>query len=298
MTKSLLICGFLILSFFTSTAQVYKFIYYLDKDLVSTDKSQSLITGKGFKDDTLFQLDYFNKTSGQYFMTVHFVDSSLKVMEGAYKSIHRNGKRQEEGQYKKGRMSGLWLKWDSSGNKLDSIVYNNERITGSARYTYFQNNIVSSFQLIDSIADIAKFVFYDSTGIIIQEANFKGNAGSLTSYENGAATTTSVSDRDEKEAEYPSGSKGFVDFLGKNLRGDIATKNGARPGTYTVIVRFIIEKDGRVSNIIPETNLGYGMEEEVIRIIKSTSRWIPARQFGIPVKAYRRQPITFMISEE
>jgi hypothetical protein len=37
------------------------------------------------------------------------------------------------------------------------------------------------------------------------------------------------------------------------------------------------------------------MEEEVVRILKKSPKWSPAIQNGKPVKAYRRQPVTFMI---
>jgi periplasmic protein TonB len=37
------------------------------------------------------------------------------------------------------------------------------------------------------------------------------------------------------------------------------------------------------------------MEEEVIRLLKNSPRWKPAIQFGRNVKAYRKQPTTFMV---
>jgi periplasmic protein TonB len=64
------------------------------------------------------------------------------------------------------------------------------------------------------------------------------------------------------------------------------------------VVRFIVDKKGNISNVSAETNLGYGMEKEVIRVIKKGPKWIPAIQNGKVVKAYRRQPITFLVSEE
>jgi len=39
------------------------------------------------------------------------------------------------------------------------------------------------------------------------------------------------------------------------------------------------------------------MEEEAMRIIKKGPRWIPARQNGYLVNAYRKQPITFVIAK-
>ena len=54
-------------------------------------------------------------------------------------------------------------------------------------------------------------------------------------------------------------------------------------------------KDGSVSQIIPLTAHGYGMEEEAIRVIKNSPGWTPAEQNGTPVNSFRIQPISFVV---
>jgi protein TonB len=39
------------------------------------------------------------------------------------------------------------------------------------------------------------------------------------------------------------------------------------------------------------------MEEEAMRAIRKAPKWNPAVQNGRQVKAYRKQPITFIVSE-
>jgi protein TonB len=87
-------------------------------------------------------------------------------------------------------------------------------------------------------------------------------------------------------------------FLKRNLNADVAVQAGAPPGQYTVIVQFIVDKAGNVSDVKALTNHGYGMEDEAVRVIKKAPKWNPAVQNGRQVKAYRKQPITFVISEE
>jgi periplasmic protein TonB len=99
----------------------------------------------------------------------------------------------------------------------------------------------------------------------------------------------------EVEASFPGGSDGWKQYLMKNLKADIPVNNRARPGTYQVIVQFIVSKDGSISNVTPLTSLGYGMEKEVVRVIKKGPKWIPATQNGNIVRAYRKQPITFIV---
>ena len=86
-------------------------------------------------------------------------------------------------------------------------------------------------------------------------------------------------------------------FLKRNLNADVAVSGGAPPGQYTVIVQFIVDKAGNVSDVKALTNHGYGMEDEAVRVIKKAPKWNPAVQNGRQVKAYRKQPITFVISE-
>ncbi|HMG83106.1 MAG TPA: energy transducer TonB [Ferruginibacter sp.] len=100
----------------------------------------------------------------------------------------------------------------------------------------------------------------------------------------------------EQEAEFPGGPGAWMKFLTKNLDPNVPVDNGAPVGRYQVIIRFIVGRDGSASDIQPETNFGYGMEEEAIRAIKRAPKWIPALQNGRNVNAYKRQPITFIVS--
>ncbi len=99
----------------------------------------------------------------------------------------------------------------------------------------------------------------------------------------------------EIEAEFPGGNKAWTNYLQKKLS---SFTNEAAPGTYQVIVRFIVAKDGSISDVVAETKHGSGMEEIAVKAIQSGPKWTPAQQNGNIVKAYRRQPITFVVAEE
>ena len=102
----------------------------------------------------------------------------------------------------------------------------------------------------------------------------------------------------EVEAEFPGGNGAWRNYLTKNLNANTPVENSAPEGTYTVIVRFIVSKDGSISDVVSETKFGYGMEEEAVKIIRKGPRWTPALQNGRNVNAYRRQPITFVVAAE
>ncbi|MCH5596650.1 energy transducer TonB [Niabella ginsengisoli] len=99
----------------------------------------------------------------------------------------------------------------------------------------------------------------------------------------------------EVDAKYPGN---WRSFLERNLDGQVAVDNGASPGTYTVIIQFIVDVAGNVSDVKALTKQGHGMEEEAMRVIKRSGKWQPAVQNGREVKAYRKQPITFQVTDQ
>lgn len=102
----------------------------------------------------------------------------------------------------------------------------------------------------------------------------------------------------EVEAQFPGGESGWIKFLEQNLNPNVPVNNGAPAGSYTVWVQFIVDTEGNLSNLKALTHHGYGMEPEVLRILRKSPKWLPAMQNNRSVKAYRKQPITFVVQEE
>jgi hypothetical protein len=102
----------------------------------------------------------------------------------------------------------------------------------------------------------------------------------------------------EVEATYPGGEQGWRQFLQKNLNPNTPVDNGAPVGKYVVIIQFVVSKDGSVSDVKALTDFGYGLEKEVIQLLKKSGKWNPAMQNGKPVNAYRKQPVTFMVTAD
>lgn len=87
-------------------------------------------------------------------------------------------------------------------------------------------------------------------------------------------------------------------FLMKHLNPETPVENNAGAGRYSVVVQFVVDREGVVSDIRALTNHGFGMEDEAIRVLKKSPKWEPAIQNGHTVKAYHRQVITFEVNEE
>jgi hypothetical protein len=100
------------------------------------------------------------------------------------------------------------------------------------------------------------------------------------------------------EAGFPGGMDGWRKYLDKNLNLKVPQKNGAPVGCYPVAVQFVVDKNGNITEVKPLTDFGYGMEDEVVKIIRNGPKWIPATQNGKPVKAYRKQTVTFLMIDD
>jgi periplasmic protein TonB len=115
--------------------------------------------------------------------------------------------------------------------------------------------------------------------------------------------TVGAFDKVEVEAEFTGGDNAWRSFLMKNLDIDKITDKVKFPKRQkvfkqTVIVKFIVCTDGSLCNIEAENKVDPLIKAEAERVIKISPNWVPARQNGKAVKAYRRQPITVLIERE
>ena len=92
------------------------------------------------------------------------------------------------------------------------------------------------------------------------------------------------------------GETAWAKFLRKNLRFPSEAQDAKVSGR--VILSFVIEKDGHLSNIVIERGAGYGFDEEAIRVLKLAKAWTPGQQNGQPVRVKYLIPINFQMSED
>ena len=104
---------------------------------------------------------------------------------------------------------------------------------------------------------------------------------------------------DEKSTAVPASFKGGLEalysYLAKHtVYPPLALENDIQGD---VIVMFVVTKQGHVQNVeVVSKKFGFGLEEEAIRVIKSTSgMWTPAVQDGVPVNMRYRIPIKFKL---
>jgi len=138
------------------------------------------------------------------------------------------------------------------------------------------------------------------------QEGIKDEAPTVTNIDEGKQVVEEKKDEDENkifekveiEAQFPGGIPAWRKYLEKNLNAQVATDNGAPAGTYTVNVRFVVDKEGNISDVRALTSHGFGIEEEAVKVIKRGPKWNPGNQNGRSVNSYHTQPITFVVTEE
>jgi len=80
----------------------------------------------------------------------------------------------------------------------------------------------------------------------------------------------------QRKPEFPGGKKAWHDFLRNNINLALIFSNKPVAGSYPLLVRIIVNSDGKLRETGAISNVGYGMEAEFIRCIKKSPDWIPA----------------------
>ena len=88
------------------------------------------------------------------------------------------------------------------------------------------------------------------------------------------------------KSAFPGGDSAWVQSIEKNINQSIEVGKRVKKGKYVVSIKFIVSKDGSLSDILCENDPGFGICEKVIRVLKKTKKWTPAPQ-PVEVKEYR-----------
>ncbi len=92
---------------------------------------------------------------------------------------------------------------------------------------------------------------------------------------------------------FPNGDQARLFYLRSNVKYPmLALKMGTQG---EVMVLFVVEPDGSISNVSVNNGISKECDEEAIRVTKSMPRWEPGRRYGKSVRVLVRMPIVFKI---
>jgi len=99
----------------------------------------------------------------------------------------------------------------------------------------------------------------------------------------------------ETQPNFPGGDQEMYRFLSANINYPAAATRANVQGR--VVIQFVIEKDGSVSAPKVLKGIGFGTDQEAVRVVSSMPKWSPGMQNGTPVRVYYTIPIMFQLSE-
>ena len=100
----------------------------------------------------------------------------------------------------------------------------------------------------------------------------------------------------EHQPEFPGGDSALYMFICMNLSYPDLARDSHINGT--VIVSFIVQKDGTVGNVKVVRDIGGGCGQAAVEMVKSMPRWKPGMQAGKPVNTQFILPIKFEIYDD
>lgn len=124
-----------------------------------------------------------------------------------------------------------------------------------------------------------------------QEQN---NAGSLSADVNQEPNETdSEYSVVEEMPSFPGGDSGLMTYLNQNVKYPfVAAENGIQG---KVIVSFVVERDGSISNVKVVRSVDPSLDAEAVRVIKNMPQWNPGKHKGAAVRVKYTMPITFRL---
>lgn len=108
-----------------------------------------------------------------------------------------------------------------------------------------------------------------------------------------AASDNRIFDVVEQMPEFPGGMRAGLEFMARNLKYPTKAQEAGKQGR--VIVQFIVQKDGSLSDLHVLRPVDPWLDAEAIRVIGSMPKWKPGMQDGQAVAVKFNLPVTFAL---
>ena len=94
--------------------------------------------------------------------------------------------------------------------------------------------------------------------------------------------------------QFPGGQIAMLKYIMENMKyPEQAMKEGIQG---RVAVRFIVEKDGSISDVKPILSVHPLLNKEAVRVVESMPKWSPGKQNGKPVRVRFNVPVMFKLN--
>lgn len=280
---------FLLLTAFVQGQTSFK--VYLDEDEIETNTPSEAVyfrTGETTPGGKVHGLVQVFTLKG---VLVKTIDYYYGKMDGAMTDYHPNGKIAAKTNYTEDRKSGKYQAWHPNGKLKEE----GEWVQGPEFFPFYS---IESFWDSTGTQTVTNgegsLIAYTDKNTVLYKEEYK--AGKLVkgiSYDENEKEWVYETQR-EKLAEFPDRIPKLGEYLQSSLKYPSKARN--KHVTGTVSVDFVIGRDGVLRNLKSSGPiLGYGLEEEAMRVIAAMPRWNPGLRLGKPVAIHYVLPIRFVL---
>ena len=271
------ICTLLLLHFSLMGISQSSATFYFDGYMNVVTQHDATISGTGEWKDGLYKVTSYYIKSHKPAGIFNYIDSTLGKRQGHCQYTDEYGRIETTGMYSNGERDGTWLNRYKDGRVDDSTLFDKGDAVTAVRYYYYPDKQV---QLVteDDVVD-QKFYALGYT-----------EGGKLFSADSTMEDYTDVSFAEDTVAQFPGGAAGWTRYITRQIEANIDNLTDKDYGT--VLLRFFIDTSGNISEVRVLTMQGTTLAKLSLEAITRGPKWIPARQRGRYVKAFRIQPVT------
>lgn len=260
-----------------------------------------------------YTLQTFDKEN-HLIQSYSYSDAEAQKLNGESITYYKNGKKKSLITYNNGKPIGDFFVWYENGNPKEESFYLDVD-WGSAKQQKMINcwnekgekTVTNGNGFVETKDDYyAEKGFYKDG---FKDGKWTGNSLKNTFnyeeiYANGELVSGVSTESDGTKNEYSSlevkpepkkGIQHFYDFISKKFSTpDLAYKNKIKG---KIILAFVVDKNGEITEVRVVKGLGYGLDEEAIRVLSSYDKWKPALQKGRRVRCSYTIPINLDYSK-
>lgn len=252
--------------FLTSQLQAQTDTIYFNKDWDTCVKNEAYYTRILKKDlKGLAVVDYY--PNGKIKVTGTYDLDSPKNKQGYFKSFDEDGFLESEGNYINNKSEGLHKSYKTKGKLWLEEEMSHGQNNGALK-TYFTSGTIKRIEQYEN----GKFI--------------EGKCFATTGLDTAFYPY-------QEMPEFIGGVEALYKFLEKNVHYPKAARKAKIEGK--VIVRFVVDVDGSVTDIKVKKRCNPYLDEEAIRVLSLSPKWKPGTIEGRLVKVFYSIPIKFLL---
>ena len=233
---------------------------------------------------------FFNyHENGKIMQKVRFYNG---LKEGVLKGYDSTGKLIDSGFYKKGVPYKIHYKWSDGGAVVFKGVYDTTGKGIGEEREYYEDGTLSSYGKtgINGLKDSVWSYYYINGKLSSLETYVMDSMVSAVCYN----PDGNVSREDCKVIVMPEPAFDIPKHLQENLHYPEDARDNERQGTVTV--QFVVSKSGEIKDLKSVgRRVGWGLEEEAIRVLRIMPKWKPGKMHNRPTDIYFTQRVTFRL---